>query len=134
MKNAVYFFLIACLVSITSLAQNKPLEIVCKPPALLRAGKSTHIKVIIKHQIPTEKTGSLYLNIYNYQTGKSVDGWFLNIFPFQYFTTIKNENFEVDFPFTVPHEYKGKITIELVAQVDQLKDSIRYIIPTQAPK
>jgi len=134
MKKAFYFLFITCCVSITSFAQNKPLSIICNKPTSLKAGQSTHLKVIVKHEMATEKTGTLSLNLLNHQTGKSVDGWFLNIFPFQYFTTIKNENFEVDFPFTVPHEYKGKLDIELVAHVDQFKDSTRYTIPIQDPK
>ena len=54
----------------------------------------------------------------------------LNFFPFQYFTTISNEIFETEFPFTVPNDYKGKFSIELVAKVDSIKDSIRIDIPT----
>jgi hypothetical protein len=90
--------------------------------------------VKVSHQLKEEKTGTLTLALYNHSTGKSVDGWFINIFPFQYFTTIDKENFEVEFPFTVPHEYKGSFDIELVAKVQAQKDSVRYTVFTNAKK
>ena len=59
-----------------------------------------------------------------------MDGWFINIFPFQYFTTILNTPFETEFSFTVPNDYKGNFEINLVATVDQIKDSIHFLVPT----
>jgi hypothetical protein len=132
MKKGIVLILLS-MIGLHAFSQTKPLEIICTTPKMLKAGASFQLRVIVKHQISTEKTGTLSLSLLNHQTGKSVDGWFLNIFPFQYFTTIKNENFEVEFPFTVPHEFKGDIDISLVAQVEQMKDSIRYTIPTQHP-
>ena len=93
-------------------------------------GETIKLKVQVKHQLTKEQTGHIEFAIYNAETKKSVDGWFLNFFPFQYFTTIKNEIFETEFPFTVPNDYKGKFTLELVAKVDSIKDSIRIEIPT----
>ena len=66
---------------------------------------------------------------WNATTQKSVDGWFMNVFPFQYFTTIANTPFETEFSFTVPDEYKGKFEIILVAQANKIKDSIRFVVP-----
>jgi myosin heavy subunit len=77
-----------------------------------------------------EKTGTLVLSLINHQTKTSVDGWFLNIFPLQYFTTIKNENFEVEFPFTVPNDYSDSFDLVLVARVGKIKDSIGFVIST----
>jgi len=92
--------------------------------------KTIKLKVQVKHQLTKEQTGHLEFALFNTDTKKSVDGWFLNFFPFQYFTTISNEIFETEFPFTVPNDYKGKFSIELVAKVDSIKDSIRIDIPT----
>ena len=47
---------------------------------------------------------------------------------------LDKENFEVEFPFTVPHEYKGSVDIELVAKVREQKDSIRYTVITNTNK
>ena len=114
--------------------QQKTLQIICKPPIKAFAGQSIKLQAKVTHQLKEEKTGTLSLALINHATGKSVDGWFINIFPFQYFTTIDKENFEVEFPFTVPHEYKGSFDIELVAKVQSLTDSIRYTVLTSTKK
>jgi hypothetical protein len=128
----VYATLLLCCVLLTtqSLAQQKPLSIHFNVPTAMFLGETLKLKVQVKHQLTKEQTGTLQFALYNAKTKKSVDGWFLNFFPFQYFTTISNEIFETEFPFTVPNDYKGKFSIELVAKVDSIKDSIRIDIPT----
>jgi hypothetical protein len=113
------------------MAQEKPvIKIHCIAPVKLKTGQRVKLKVEVVHNLKEEKTGTLVLSLINHQTKTSVDGWFLNIFPFQYFTTIQNENFEVEFPFTVPNDYSDSFDLVLVAKVDNLKDSIGFIIPT----
>ncbi len=124
------FFLCCVFLTTQSLAQQKPLSIHLTAPTQMYLGESIKLKVHVKHQLTKEQTGHLQFAIFNTSTKKSVDGWFLNFFPFQYFTTILNEIFETEFPFTVPNDYKGKFSLELVAKVDSLQDSIRIDIPT----
>lgn len=124
--------LLCCiLISVLSSAQQKPLSIHVSTPAQMHQGEALKLKVQVKHQIEKEQTGHIQLYLYNAETKQSVDGWFLNFFPFQYFTTIANEVFETEFPFTVPFDFKGKFIVELVAKVDTLQDSVRIIIPTK---
>ena len=131
-QRFVYATLLLCCVLLTtqSLAQQKPLSIHFTAPTKMFLGESIKLKVQVKHQLNQEKTGTLQFALYNAETKKSVDGWFLNFFPFQYFTTISNEIFETEFPFTVPNDYKGKFTLELVAKVDKIQDSVHIDIPT----
>ena len=127
----VYAILFCCIFfAKLSNAQQKPLSIHFTSPSQMFLGETMKLKVQVKHQLTKEQTGHLEFAIYNAETKKSVDGWFLNFFPFQYFSTISNEIFETEFPFTVPNDYKGKFSIELVAKVDSIKDSIRIDIPT----
>ena len=127
----VYAILFCCIFfAKLSNAQQKPLSIHFTSPAKMFLGETIQLKVQVKHQLTKEQTGHLEFAIFNAETKKSVDGWFLNFFPFQYFTTISNEIFETEFPFTVPNDYKGKFSIELVAKVDSITDSIRIDIPT----
>lgn len=127
----VYSILFCCIFfAKLSHAQQKPLSIHLTTPSQMYLGETIKLKVQVKHQLTKEQTGHLEFALYNTDTKKSVDGWFLNFFPFQYFTTISNEIFETEFPFTVPNDYKGKFSIELVAKVDSIKDSIRIHIPT----
>jgi hypothetical protein len=126
----VYPILFCCIFfAKLSNAQQKPLSIHFTSPAKMFLGETIQLKVQVKHQLTKEQTGHLEFALFNTETKKSVDGWFLNFFPFQYFTTISNEIFETEFPFTVPNDYKGKFSIELVAKVDSIKDSIRIDIP-----
>ena len=128
--NKVLMGLLMLLACSNSWGQTNALQIICKPPIKAIAGQSIKLQVKVAHHLKEEKTGTLTLSLYNHSTDKSVDGWFINVFPFQYFTTIDKENFEVEFPFTVPHDYKGNFDIELVAKVQDQKDSIRYTVNT----
>ena len=113
------------------MAQHKPaIKINCIAPVKLKTGQTVKLKVSVSHNLKEEKTGTLVLSLINHQTQKSVDGWFLNIFPFQYFTTIQNEKFEVEFPFTVPNDYSDSFDLVLVAKVENIKDSIGFVIST----
>ncbi len=130
MKYAI-LLLTFFLCSQLNLAQDKPaIMIHCLAPVKLKTGQSVKLKVSVIHNLKKEKTGILVLSLINHQTQTSVDGWFLNIFPLQYFTTIKNEKFEVEFPFTVPNDYSDSFDLVLVAKVENLKDSIGFVIST----
>ena len=130
MKYALLLFTLF-LCSQISMAQQKPaLKIHCVAPVKLKTGQSVKLKVQVMHNLKKEKTGTLVLSLINHQTKTSVDGWFLNIFPLQYFTTIKNEKFEVEFPFTVPNDYSDSFDLVLVAHAGNLKDSIGFVITT----
>ncbi len=130
MKYALLLFTLFFCSQLT-MAQEKPaIKINCVAPVKLKTGQSVKLKVQVIHNLKKEKTGTLVLSLINHQTQTSVDGWFLNIFPLQYFTTIKNENFEVEFPFTVPNDYSDSFDLVLVAKVENLKDSIGFVIST----
>ena len=130
MKYALLLFALFFCSHLT-MAQKKPaIKINCIAPVKLKTGQSVKLKVQVIHNLKKEKTGTLVLSLINHQTKTSVDGWFLNIFPFQYFTTIKNEKFEVEFPFTVPNDYSDSFDLVLVAHVGNLKDSIGFVIST----
>lgn len=140
MKRAIILFSFFAICIYTQ-AQNlsgvnkKPsIKVECTIPTVLSLGQSIKFKVKVRHNFLQEKTGQLTLALINHKTKKSVDGWFMNIFPFQYFTTIQNEPFETEFPFTVPFDYIGNFDIEIVARVNEIKDSIHLTIPTKKVK
>lgn len=124
--------LVVCLLFLNGFlfSQNEAVKIHSLIPKNILAGETIKLKVKVSHTLSKEKTGQLTLSFYSAANQKSVDGWFLNFFPFQYFTSIKNTPFETEFPFTVPALYKGKFIIELVAKIDGIKDSVRYTVST----
>jgi hypothetical protein len=129
MKRVLLFALILNIGFKTN-AQGPSLKIKALVPTKLKWGQSYKLKATVSHTFTEEKTGGLTCTLLNAATHKPVDGWFINIFPFQYFTTIAKTPFETEFSFTVPNDYKGKFEIELVAQVDQIKDSVHFLVPT----
>lgn len=128
MKNS--FLLILCFFLFSLANAQQKLHIIAKPPVQLKWGQSYQLKAKVAHSFKVEKTGSITCTLINAKTHTPVDGWFLNVFPFQYFTTIANTPFETEFGFTVPHQYKGNFEIILVAQADQIKDSVHYLVAT----
>ncbi len=129
MKRVLFFTLFLSFGFYTN-AQTPTLKIKATPPTKLKWGQSYKLNATVSHTFKEEKTGGLTCTLLNAATHKPVDGWFINIFPFQYFTTIAKTPFETEFSFTVPNDYKGKFEIVLVAQVDQIKDSIHFLVPT----
>ena len=125
----ITFILFALFFSTLLHAQSRFLKINAAIPKQLKQGQSFKLKTIVEHNFTMEKTGGINCTFQNASTHKSVDGWFLNIFPFQYFTTIAKTPFETEFTFTVPDEYKGKFEIILVAIADKVKDSVHFTIP-----
>ena len=119
---------------LSGLSKKPGIQIECAIPTVLSLVQSIKLKVKVRHNLVQEKTGQLTLALINHQTKKSVDGWFVNIFPFQYFTTIQNETFETEFPFTVPFDYIGNFDLEIVARVNEIKDSVHITIPTKKAK
>jgi len=111
-------------------AQSPYLKIKSVAPAKLKQGQSFRLKASVLHNFTVEKTGGLTCTLLNAATHKPVDGWFINIFPFQYFTTIAKTPFETEFSFTVPHDYKGKFEIAMVATVENIKDSVHFVVTT----
>ncbi|MEK0422403.1 MAG: hypothetical protein RLZ95_313 [Bacteroidota bacterium] len=110
-------------------AQSPFLKINATPPKQIKQGASFKLLTQVTHNFSEEKTGGISCAFLNATTHKSVDGWFMNVFPFQYFTTIANTPFETEFSFTVPDEYKGKFEIILVAEANKIKDSVHFLIP-----
>jgi len=83
-------------------------------PSKVKAGQHIETVVQVNNWGKAEFSGSLVLEIKD-AASKSVDGWFKNIFPVQYFTVAVGETESISFPFDVPHIYKGKAGINIEA-------------------
>jgi len=128
MKHLILFGLfMMCMFTLS--AQSPYLKINATPPTQLKQGQSFKLATKVQHNFTIEKTGGISCSFLNASNHTSVDGWFMNVFPFQYFTTIANTPFETEFTFTVPDAYKGKFEIILVAEANQIKDSVHFIVP-----
>lgn len=111
-------------------AQNPYLKLELDTLKQLQIGSSIKLKVRVKYETPSEQTGTITLSLFNKQNNNAVDGWFLNIFPFQYFTTLKGVFFETEFPFTIPNDFSGAFELAINAKAGSVADSVRYTILT----
>ena len=82
MKYALLLFALFFCSHLTMAQQQPAIKIHCVAPVKLKTGQSVKLKVSVSHNLNEEKTGTLVMSLINHQTQKSVDGWFLNIFPF----------------------------------------------------
>lgn len=131
MKNLILIGLLFMVIQ-ASAQVAKPLQILCSFPKHLKAGQHIDLKVKVTNHLHLEKTGTLTLELTDPSGPKNVDGWFINVFPFQYFTSFEKEAFATSFPLTVPANYKGRLSMKLMAVCGDARDSISITIPIQS--
>ncbi len=119
-----YFFsvLVVTFFFTTSSFSQKIIKVKSNMPSHLVQGEKREIKVTIFNTDTTEHTGTITLELIDATTKKSVDGWFVNIFPFQYFTAEKKDSCIIKFPIQVPVIFKNRLKYRLVASSKIIKN------------
>ena len=95
-------------------------------PKELKSGKKYDLPVSITNTLSSENTGTIDFGIINPKTNTSIDGWFLNIFPHQFFTGAPHKKFSTTFPFTVPADYKGEVKFVIKSECHGAVDSVTF--------
>jgi hypothetical protein len=113
--NLVLFLLLGFSVQ----AQSTFLKIKATVPKQLKQGQSYKLKTTVAHNFTTEKTGGITCSFLNAKTHQSVDGWFINIFPFQYFTTIANTPLKLN--FLLQSRMNSKVNLKFYWSLKQIK-------------
>jgi len=129
--NKTLLFLSFIFFSTEIVAQQvaEKISIVAQVPSQMKKNQSIELKVSIKNTLLKEGTGNITLELFDTKKNTSVDGWFYNIYPFQYFTGTPGDIFFTNFPFTIPGNFIGKIRIAITAKCGNTKDSVsRYIL------
>lgn len=124
-----------CLVlcSYTWAQQNKKnIALHCTFPSVLHGNEQKELSVNIINFLQKETVGTVTMDLFNAAGNTSVDGWFLNIFPYQYFTAIPGKKFTARFPFTVPAGFNGKLKIVITAACSNEKDSLVRTLTVQS--
>ncbi|MEO6548884.1 MAG: alpha-2-macroglobulin family protein, partial [Ferruginibacter sp.] len=85
----------------------KPLMVQPNAPRFLREGDRMEFSAKIVNLSETEITGTSQLELLDAVTGKTVDGWFKNVFPNQYFTVAAGQSVAVKFPIEVPFNFNS---------------------------
>lgn len=104
------------------LVTQKSLMVQPNIPRFLREGDQMELSVKIANLTNKELTGTIVLELIDATTNRSVDGWFQNVFPHQYFTAEAGQSSIAQFPIQVPFSYNKPLTYRIVARTNELSD------------
>ena len=99
------------------LITQKELMVQPNAPRFLRQGDRMEFTAKIVNLSDKEFTGQAQLQLMDATTNQSVDGWFMNTFPNQYFTVAAGQSEVVKFPVQVPFQFSNALVWRVVARV-----------------
>lgn len=91
-------------------------------PRFLREGDQMELSVKIANLTNKELTGTITLELIDATTQTSVDGWFQNVFPQQYFTVSAEQSSIAQFPIQVPFSYNKPLRYRIIARTNEFSD------------
>ena len=107
----------------------KDLMVQPNAPRFFREGDNLELSAKISNLTGKELTGQAQLLLFNTATNQSVDGWFKNVFPNQYFTVPAGGSIAVKFPMEVPYNYGSALTYRIVAKAGNVSDGEESAAP-----
>ena len=92
-------------------------ELMVQPnaPRFMREGDRMDFSGKIVNLSSKELTGQVELQLIDPTTNQSVDGWFRNVFPNQFFTVAAGQSTPVTFSLEIPYQYNKPVTYRIVA-------------------
>jgi hypothetical protein len=121
-------------VATKEMVTQKELMVQPAPPRFLRQGDRMELTVKIVNLSGKELTGQAELQLLDAATGRSVDGWFMNTFPNQYFTVAAGQSEVVKFPVEVPYQFTSSLTWRVVARAGNYSDGEEAVLPVLSNK
>lgn len=107
----------------------KELMVQANTPRFLREGDMLSLPAKVTNLTDTELSGQLSLEIIDAETGTSVDGYFHNVFPVQYFTAAAKQSTAVPFTLRVPGNFNKPVTFRISARAGKHTDGEERTIP-----
>ena len=99
-----------------SIITQKELMLQPNVPRFLREGDHIYLSTKIVNLTDSEFTGQVELQLLDATTNQSVDGWFQNIQPNQYFTVAAKQSEPVTFSLQVPFQFNNPLTYRIIAR------------------
>lgn len=93
----------------------KPLMVQPNAPRFMREGDRMDFSVKVVNLTENEVTGTAQLELIDAVSGRSVDGWFMNVFPNQYFTIAAKQSGVVKFPIGIPFNFNSALIYRVKA-------------------
>ncbi|MGN6164774.1 MAG: alpha-2-macroglobulin family protein, partial [Flavisolibacter sp.] len=116
------------------LITQKELMAQANAPRFLRQGDHMEFSTKIVNLSDSEITGQVQLELLDANTNQSVDGWFMNTFPNQYFTVAAGQSEVVQFPIQVPYQFNSALIWRVTARAGNLSDGEENILPVLTNK
>ncbi|HET9824331.1 MAG TPA: alpha-2-macroglobulin family protein, partial [Chitinophagaceae bacterium] len=112
----------------------KQLMVQPNAPRFLREGDRMELSAKIANLTDKEFTGQAQLQLFDATTNQSVDGWFQNMLPNQYFTVAAGQSEAVKFPIQVPYLFNKALTWRIVARAADFSDGEEDAMPVLTNK
>jgi uncharacterized protein YfaS (alpha-2-macroglobulin family) len=112
----------------------KQLTVAVAMPRFLYEGDRLEVAATITNKTGHELTGQATLQLLDAANKTSVDGWFQNVFPTQYFTVAAGGSETTLFPIEVPYLFKKTVRLQVVAHTENGADSTTILIPVLTNK
>ena len=103
-------------------------------PRFLREGDRMEFSAKIVNLTDSEFTGQAQLQLIDATTNQSVDGWFQNMMPNQYFTVAAGQSEAVKFPIQVPYLFNKALVWRIVARAGNFSDGEENAMPVLTNK
>ncbi|MBV9986820.1 MAG: alpha-2-macroglobulin, partial [Chitinophagaceae bacterium] len=107
----------------------KKLMVQPNAPRFMREGDNMEFSSRIVNLTDKEISGQATLELIDATTNTSVDGWFQNVFPAQYFTVEAGQSMAVKFPIQIPYSFNRPLTWRIVARAGETSDGEENTVP-----
>jgi hypothetical protein len=111
-------------------------ELMVQPniPRFVREGDRMDLSAKIVNLGEKELSGQIELQLVDATTNQSVDGWFQNMFPNQYFTAEAGQSTAINFTVQIPYQYNRPMIIRFIARAGNVSDGEENSIPVLSNK
>jgi len=113
----------------THIVTQKTLMVQANAPRFIREGDKLEFSAKISNLSEKELSGQATFELVDAATGNSVDGWFQNVFPVQYFTAAAGQSTAIKFPVQVPFSFNKTLTWRITAKADNYSDGEENMLP-----
>lgn len=117
-----------------TITTRKQLMVLANPPRFIREGDRMDFAATIVNLSDSEITGQVQLLLIDPKTNESVDGWFQNFFPNQYFTVEPGQSVPARFSIEIPYKYNRPLIYRVVARSGNMSDGEEAILPVLSNK
>ena len=112
----------------------KQLMVQPNAPRFLREGDRMEFSSKIVNLTDKEFTGQAQLELIDATTNQSIDGWFQNMSPNQFFTVAPGQSEAVKFPIQVPYLFNKALVWRIVAKAGDFSDGEENALPVLTNK